>query len=245
MKAMIFAAGLGTRLRPLTNEKPKALVEVGGLPLLEICIRRLMLHGCKEIIINVHHFADLIVDFLEKKNRFNIRIEISDERALLLDTGGGLKKAAWFFDDKKPFLVCNTDILTDLNLKKLYRHHVQNDALATLAIRHRMTSRYLLFDDSTLELRGWKNVKTGEVKWSGKATPGVINLAFSGIHVIEPKLLELLPEQKVFSIIEVYLSNAGKHKILGYSHNDTIWLDVGKPEAFREAEKIITKIPMG
>lgn len=242
MKAMIFAAGLGTRLRPLTNDKPKALVELGGMPLLEIAIRRLKHFGCKEIIVNVHHFADLIIDFLKKKKHFDIRIEISDERKLLLDTGGGLKKAAWFFDDGKPFLVCNADILTNLDLKRFYEYHLRQEALATLAIRNRDTSRYLLFDENTFELKGWKNIKTGEVKWCSEKREGIVNRAFSGMHVIDPKMFSMMQEEAVFSIIDVYLSSAKEHRIVGFPHDDTIWLDVGKPEALEKGKGMIGKI---
>ena len=242
MKAMVFAAGLGTRLRPLTNDKPKALVELGGMPLLEIAIRRLKHFGCKEIIVNVHHFAGLIIDFLEEKKHFGIQIEISDERDLLLDTGGGLKKAAWFFDDGNPFLVCNADILTNLDLKSFYENHLKQDALATLAIRNRDTSRYLLFDENTFELNGWKNIKTGEVKWCRVQREGIVNRAFSGIHVIDPKLFSLMPDESVFSIIDVYLSSAREHRIVGFPHDDTIWLDVGKPEALEKGKGIIGRI---
>lgn len=241
MKAMIFAAGLGTRLRPLTNDRPKALVEVNDMPLLEIVIRRLKHFGFQDIIINIHHFGDLIVDFLKKKNNFGIKIEISDERDLLLETGGGLKKAAWFFDKETPFLVCNADILTDLDLKKFYDFHLKNNGLATLAVRNRPTSRYLLFDENNHELAGWTNEKTGEYKWS-KLTQKVLKRAFSGIHIIDPKIFELMPNKDKFSIIEVYLEAAKNHSIFGYLHDEDIWLDVGKPESLAKAKGIISSV---
>ncbi len=162
---MLFAAGLGTRLRPLTDDRPKALVEVNGTPLLEIAIHRLIVAGCREIIVNVHHFAEQIIGFLKKNDHFGIRIAISDEREALLETGGGLKKAAWFFDDEKPFLVCNTDVLTNLDLQKFYQKHLESGALATLAVRNRPSSRSFLFDE-TMRLTGWQNTKTGETRWS-------------------------------------------------------------------------------
>ena len=162
MKALIFAAGLGTRLRPLTNDKPKALVEINGMPLLEIIIRRLKFFGVKDIIINVHHFAPLVKNFLKKKNNFDINIAISDETDLLLDTGGGLKKCADFFSDGKPFIIHNVDILSDIDLKKMYDAHVKSKALATLSTRHRATSRYLLFNKKNT-LHGWMNVRSGKM----------------------------------------------------------------------------------
>ena len=246
---MLFAAGLGTRLRPLTDDRPKAMVEVKGKPLLQWAIEKLIASGSEEIIINVHHFADMIIDFIKKKNNFGVHIEISDERENILETGGGLKKAKWFFDDGKPFLVCNVDILTDLDFNKIYKAHIANDALATLAVRIRPTSRYLLFN-GYMELIGWQNIKTGEVRWSRKAVPistgkrlpmispppPVIQpFAFSGIHVMSPHIFEHMLEEDKFSIIEVYLRAMEKEKILGFKHDGDYWLDVGKPEALAVA----------
>jgi len=242
MKAMIFAAGLGTRLRPLTNDKPKALVKVNGMPLLEIVIRRLKYHGCREIILNIHHFGDKILDFLKRKRNFDIHIEVSDERDRLLNTGGGLKKAAWFFDDCEPFLVCNTDILTDLDFEKFYQFHGQNNAIATVAVRNRSTSRYLLFNESQ-ELIGWKNEKEALYKWAKKPTElsNYQKMAFSGLHVIHPDFFHYFPEKEdVFSIIPIYLKAAAEQKISAYVHDKTKWLDVGK---IPELEKAATIIP--
>src|SRR5210317_1542357 len=159
MKAMIFAAGLGTRLKPITNDRPKALAEIHGTPLIEIVIRRLINCGFNDIIINVHHFADKVLDFLASKNNFGINLQISDERGELLDTGGGLKKASWFFDDGKAFLVHNVDTLTDIDLLDYYHFHQKNNALATLLVRHRPGSRFFLFDENSI-LSGWENVLT-------------------------------------------------------------------------------------
>ncbi|MDR1699547.1 MAG: NTP transferase domain-containing protein, partial [Prevotellaceae bacterium] len=184
MKAMIFAAGLGTRLKPLTDNKPKALVEIAGKPLLEHVINKLTAAGFNEIIINVHHFADQIIDFVKQKNNFGVRLEISDERQMLLDTGGGVQKAAWFFDDGKPFLLHNVDILSDINLQTLYANHLETGAEATLAVNSRVTSRYLFFD-RTMRMRGWTNETTGEIKPPGTEIDKTWEkLAFSGIHVI-------------------------------------------------------------
>lgn len=239
MKAMIFAAGLGTRLRPLTNDKPKALVKVHGIPLLEIIIRRLIGFGFEEIIVNVHHFAYLVEDFLNRKKHFGIHIEISDESALLLETGGGIKHASWFFDDGKPFLVHNVDILSNIDLKKFYDYHCQNKAIATLASRVRKTSRYLLYDREN-RLCGWKNVKNGEVRMSREIVHP-IPLAFSGMHIIEPAIFPFIHQEGAFSIIDVYLHLAREHLIQAYPHTNDLWLDVGKPENIKKAEEVYTK----
>jgi mannose-1-phosphate guanylyltransferase len=238
MKAMIFAAGLGTRLKPLTDNKPKALIELKGIPLLEIVINRLKASGIEKIIINVHHFADMIIDFLKKKNNFNLHIEISDERDLLLDTGGGLKKASWFFNDGKPFLVHNVDVLSDIDLNKLYQANINSASIATLAVKNRITSRYLLFNEENI-LCGWKNTKTGETKISRQSYSSLYQLANSGIQIINPLIFQFLPEEKVFSIIDFYLTLSEKNKISAFIDSDSYWLDVGKKENLNEAEKFI------
>ena len=240
---MIFAAGLGTRLLPLTNDRPKALVEVGGMPLLEIAIRRLKYYGFTEIIINVHHFAEKIIAFLKEKNNFDIQITISHEKELLLETGGGLKKAAHFFDDNQPFLICNADILTNLDLRKFYDAHCQSNAIATMAVRNRATSRYLIFDKKN-ELVGWRNVKTDEVKWTNKPRKrSISNWAFSGLQVISPAFFKYFPnDETAFSTIPMYLAAAKDERVLAYPHDETIWLDVGKLSALEEAETIVPKL---
>lgn len=243
MKAMILAAGLGTRLRPLTNYQPKAMVEVNGKPLIEIIIRRLKKYGFNDIIINVHHFADQITKFLKKKNNFGVNIMISDERDQILETGGGLKKAASFFNDE-PFLLCNTDILSDVDLGKVYQAHITSKALATLVVRKRATSRYFIFDESNT-LYGWMNVKSGEIKMPRSAHGNFKMLAFSGIHIISPEIFDLMKEKEgFFSIIDVYLEAANSQLIKGFEHNDGLWLDVGKRENIVEAAKIIDLIPL-
>ncbi|MEQ8703769.1 MAG: nucleotidyltransferase family protein [Phaeodactylibacter sp.] len=236
MKAMVFAAGLGTRLRPLTHDRPKALVEVGGYTLLELAIRRLRAFGYDEIVVNVHHFADQIEDLLQKNNNFGATVHISDERLQLLDTGGGLKQAAQWLKGGASFLVHNVDVLTNLDLHALRRAHEASGALATLAVRERQTSRYLLFDEAGL-LSGWENTKTGEKKIS-RAVPSATPLAFSGIQYIHPRLFDYMPEQEVFSIIGVYLDAARTAKVAGFRHDDTDWLDVGKPDALEPAAKL-------
>ncbi len=243
MKAMILAAGLGTRLRPLTNDRPKALVEIAGRTLLEITIERLRQFGVSEIIVNVHHFAEKMIEYLKAKNNFGIRIEVSHED-VLLDTGGGLKKAAWFFLEEggsaAPFLVHNVDVISGIDLSKLVAHHTQNDALATLAVQQRETSRYLLFDQQ-MQLCGRQYVKeqkTEMVRNAARTAP----LAFTGIHVISPRLLAMMSEEGAFSIIDAYLrlSREGE-KILGYRADGDSWRDLGKPESVQRAAEEMSK----
>ncbi len=236
MKAMIFAAGLGTRLRPYTNDRPKALVEINGVPLLEIAIQRLTAAGVEEIIVNVHHFASQIEAFLQEKRYFGIRIELSDEREQLLDTGGGLKKAAWFFDDDQPFFAYNADILTTLDLKAMYAAHRASDALATLAVRTRESSRAFLFDDAG-RLSGWRNLAT-QAERIVRPAVALQPMAFSGIHVISPGLFRYMPDETVFSIVDVYLNVASQEPVMAYPHDQDLWIDVGKPGALAEAQKI-------
>jgi len=243
MKAMILAAGLGTRLRPLTNFRPKALVEVNQMPLLEIAIRRLKYFGFDEIIINVHHFAEQIIQFLEKNNHFDIRIEISDERDQLLETGGGLKKAAHFFDDGQPFLLSNTDILSDIDLRAFYNQHVASNAMVSLAVRRRDASRYLIFNDQQ-QLHGWVNIKTGKMIASRHSSKQLQLMAFSGFHVINPELFDLMSDKDAFSIIDTYLDASTKHDIMAYPHDGDFWLDVGKINALKEAEELAKKLPL-
>ncbi|TAG22104.1 MAG: nucleotidyltransferase family protein [Cytophagia bacterium] len=239
MKAMIFAAGLGTRLRPLTNDRPKALVEVGGVSLLEINIRRLIHFGVREIIINTHHFAEKMAAFLQEKNNFGIRIEISHEAERPLETGGGLKKAAWFFDDDQPFFVCNADILSNIDLQKLYHAHGQSGALATYAIQQRDTSRYMLHD-ANMQLGGWMNAKTKTVK---VVRTGQLQMySFSCFHVINPQIFDNTPAEDYFSMIDWYLQLAQNQTISGYLHNQDRWCDVGKPETLAEAENVAIQL---
>ena len=240
MKALIFAAGLGTRLKPLTDNKPKALVEINGKTLLELVIQKLVNQGFNDIIINVHHFSEMIKEFLLQKNNFNINIQISDETDQLLDTGGGLKHASWFFNDEKPFLVYNVDIFTSLDLQKLYNQHLSSKALATLAIRDRKTSRYFLFDNN-LRLHGWENISSGEKKLITGQEENLKRLAFSGIQVLNPEIFKWINQTGKFSIVDVYLNLLSNHLIMGFDHSDTTWLDVGRPENIKLAEEIISK----
>jgi NDP-sugar pyrophosphorylase family protein len=242
MKAMIFAAGLGTRLQPLTNTMPKALVEVGGMPLLEFAVRRLKYFGFNDIIINIHHFGNRIVQFLKDKNNFNINISISDESDLLLDTGGGLKKASWFFNDNKPFLVYNVDIITDIDLIKLYDYHRLSNILATLAVSQRESGRAFLFNNEDV-LCGWNNSKTGE-EIIAINDNNLRRLPFCGIHIISPHIFDLITETGVFSIVNTYVRLAKDNIILAYEKHDVAWTDVGKPENLEQAENMISTIPI-
>ena len=242
MKAMIFAAGLGTRLKPLTDSIPKALVPIAGKPLLEHVILKLKSAGFDEIIVNVHHFPDQIIDFLKANNNFGIRIEVSDERDQLLDTGGGIRKAKHFFDDGQPFLVHNVDILSDIDLKELFQQHLAADSLATLVVSRRDTFRYLLFDDDQ-RLCGWINEKTGETKpIRFDDISGFNKLAFAGIHVFSPRVFELMDDLDAkFPIMDFYLSNAQTQVIKGFIPTDFHMLDVGKLNVLDEAERFVNR----
>ena len=241
-QAMLFAAGLGTRLQPLTNDRPKALVEVGGLSLLAHQIQKLKFFGIKHVVVNVHHFADLVIQYLEERNHFGLTITISDERDLLLDTGGGLKKAMSFFDDEADILVCNVDILSDLNLNLLYQHHSDSKALATLAVRRRDSSRYLFFNAKNT-LCGWTNTRTQQLKMARRVCTDPKAWAFSGIHIISKRLADYFPpDQAVFSIIDTYLKAAATETIQAYPHDDTQWMDVGRYEHIDAAESVARQL---
>ena len=242
MRAMIFAAGLGTRLRPLTNNKPKALVTVNGTPLLEIAINNLKAQGVTDIIINVHHFAAQIISFVKEKNFFDINIQFSEEKKKLLNTGGGLKKALPFFDDGKPFIIWNADIISTVDLTAMLETHVKNDAIATLLTRQRDTTRYLIFDENNV-LTGWTNLVEGQIKLSKLAKSKERRLlAFGGIHIVSPEIIKYMPDKKVFSIIDVYLEAAKKEKLMAFVDNDIEWIDVGKVENVEKAGTIMRGI---
>ena len=238
---MLLSAGVGSRLRPLTDHKPKALIEVGGITLLERAIRQLTRHGVDEIILNVHHFGDQIAAFLKEKTHFGINIVLSDERDLLLDTGGGLKKAAWFFEEGGSFLVYNVDVLTNLDLSALFHAHIQSGNLATLAVRNRPANRCLLFDPN-LKLLGWRNHKTGETRWCAPEDPSAAELAFSGIQIFDPAIFAYFPDFPVFSLVELYLGAGVAGKVSGYLHDDTLWMDAGKIEDIELAEELVKKM---
>jgi NDP-sugar pyrophosphorylase family protein len=238
---MVLAAGLGTRLRPLTDNRPKALVEVGGRTLLEIALARLSSFGIHEVIVNVHHFADVIVDYLRANKNFGMRIEISREDDVLLDTGGGLKKAAYFFLEnsgaaEEPFVLHNADVISTIDLHRMAQFHSENRALATLAVQERPTSRYLLFDEQ-LQLCGRKSGKDGQAELV-RSSSHPKALAFSGIHVISPRLFSLMKEEGVFSIIAPYLRLAAQgEKIIAFRSDEYQWRDLGRLDDVMQADQ--------
>ena len=240
MKAFILAAGLGTRLQQYTLERPKALVELGGITLLERAIRKVSELEVSEIIVNVHHFGNKIVDFLRQKQNFGLPVSISDESDYLRDTGGAILKAQNLLNSGEPFLLYNVDVLSSLNLADLLDYHHKMNGIATLAVRSRETDRYLVFNPE-MRLSGWRNIKTGEEKLSGEEN-NLKNFAFSGIQIIEPRIFPLITETGSFSIIQMYLRLARDHEIYGYQDKSDLWMDLGKPDQLTEAEKIIQKI---
>jgi N-acetyl-alpha-D-muramate 1-phosphate uridylyltransferase len=236
MKAMILAAGLGTRLKPFTDKHPKALAIVNGKTILQRNVEYLASFGIKEVIINVHHFADQIIDLIKENNGFASNITFSDETNEVLETGGGIKKSAWFFGkDRGPFVVMNVDILTDMNLKEMTSQHEKNNPIATLAVTSRETSRYFLFDEKNY-LCGWENIKTGEKRISRKSEK-YFQKAFSGIHVISPKIFSLIKMKGKFSMVDVYLELAKSYDITAFDHSGSKFIDVGKPESILKAEE--------
>lgn len=241
MKAMILAAGVGSRLRPLTDSCPKALIDINGVPMLEIVLQRLIKAGCRDVIVNVFHLADMVVDFLQRRNNFGIRIEISREMALL-NTGGGLKNVAHFFDDDQPFFLHNVDVLSNVDLNKMVRYHLENDALATLAVQARQTSRYFLFDESQT-LCGWESIKDNKKKIAKSTAGSLTRLAFNGIHVISPRIFSKMSERGAFSIVQTYLRLAGEgEKILAFPVDDYYWRDIGRLEKLEEIRREAQRI---
>ena len=233
---MIFAAGLGTRFKPWTDEHPKALALVNGKSLLQRNIEWLQQYGITDVIVNVHHFPEQVMQAIEKNKGWGSMITISDERGQLLETGGGLKKAKSFFDTHEPFLTINVDILTDLHLDKLISFHTQKKPLISFAVIDRKTSRYFLFDKE-LRLCGWQNTKTGEKKISIQKDH-LVPKAYSCVVVFEPEIFKLMKQEGKFSLVDVYLDLAAKNKILAYDHTGDRLVDVGKPEALPLAEKL-------
>ncbi len=230
-----MAAGLGTRLKPFTEKHPKALYVYQGKTLLQHALEHLEVYGIGDIIINIHHFANQVVEYVKFNNNFGLNISFSDESDLLLETGGGLVKARWFFHNEDDFVVRNVDIISDLNFHEMITCHQQNHALATLAVRSRQTSRYLLFDQEN-HLTGWENRKTGErILCRTEDLGGSDNfqvdkakrLAFSGIHIINAQIFNLITEQGKFSMTDLYLRLAGTRNVLGFEEPGDLWLDVG------------------
>lgn len=234
---MIFAAGLGSRLLGETANKPKALVTVGNKTLLQLAIEKLTGCGISEIVVNTHHFSDQVQHYISE-NDFGVPVTVSDESEKLLDTGGGLKNARFLLSGSSPILVYNVDILSNINLSSVISYHQSSDALATVVVRKRDTNRYLKFNDGK-KLVGWINKKTGETKitipeYFDRAT----EMAFSGIHVINPEIFDLMPNEDKFSIIDLYLKLSEKHLIKGYFDESEFWMDVGKPDLLKEARQL-------
>jgi NDP-sugar pyrophosphorylase family protein len=240
MKAMVLAAGLGTRLRPLTDTRPKALVEINGRSFLEITLTRLKQFGVRDVIINVHHFADMVVEYLKAHDNFGMHIEVSREE-VLLDTGGGLKKAAWFFlqdpaEVDEPFLLHNVDVISTIDFREMLDVHKSGKALATLAVQDRETSRNLLFNEEN-RLCGRRSGKDGKQEIV-RASSDLRARAFCGIHVISPRLLTMIRKDGVFSIIDTYLHLAGGgEKILAFNADRYYWRDLGRPNDLKQAAK--------
>ena len=249
MKAMILAAGLGTRLRPLTDTRPKALVEVGGRTLLEITLARLRQFGVREVVINVHHLAEMVIDYLKANNSFGMRIEVSRED-VLLDTGGGLKKAAFFFSeevetaaDDEAFVLHNVDVLSTIDLGRMIEFHDQHRALATLAVKDRKTARYLLFDEQ-LDLCGRRS-RDGSTQELVRSTNQTQALGFCGIHIISPRLLKMLAEEGAFSIIDSYLRLAAHgEKVIGFRSDEYCWRDLGRLSDLEQAALDVNQVPL-
>jgi MurNAc alpha-1-phosphate uridylyltransferase len=236
MKAMILAAGLGTRLKPFTDTAPKALATVNGKSLLQRSVEYLRDFGIEEVVVNVHHFSNKIVETIEKNSGFGSNVVISDESDQVLETGGAIKKASWFFKDNGPFVLMNVDVLTDMDLDLMIKQHMKQKPLATLAVTTRKTTRYFLFDELD-NLCGWKNEKTGEQKMSKEIT-GYKQKAFSGIHIISPEIFSLLKHKGKFSIVDAYLELSKTHPISAFDHSTSKFVDVGKPESIAQAERM-------
>lgn len=237
MRAMIFAAGLGTRFKPWTDAHPKALALVNGKSLLQRNIEYLQKYGITDVVVNIHHFADQIIDALKKNKGWGSNVIVSDESNAVLETGGGLMKARPLLESADPFITLNVDILTDLNLNKLFAFHQQHKPLISFGVTRRQTSRYFLFDDNN-RLCGWRNVKTNEEKIA-ISKPGLIEKAYSCVVIFQPEFFSLVKQTGKFSLTETYLELAKDNLILGYDHTGDILVDVGKPESVAVAEKLI------
>jgi NDP-sugar pyrophosphorylase family protein len=236
MKAMIYAAGLGTRLQPETDIKPKALVEVAGIPMIGRLIERLKAFNIDQVIINTHHLREQVKEYLNRNKSFGIEIVLSEEHDELLETGGGLAKARWFLDGSDPFLIHNVDILSDIDLQDMLRFHKKRKPMVSLAVRNRVSSRYLLFDEE-MALKGWMNNKTGETILAENLSKPLKKLAFSGIHIVNPDIFRYFTEIKRYRIIDKYLDISGKEHIAGYKHDGGYWIDMGTKEGIRDAER--------
>ena len=241
MKALLFAAGMGTRLKSYTQDKPKALVTLAGKPLIQHAIEYLISFGITDITINVFHFAEQVIEFIDEHNSFGITIHISNERDQLLDTGGGLKKAGTLLKGDEPIVIYNVDVISNLDLNAVLKYHQEQKALATLVVRSRETSRYLMFDRN-LQLAGWKNFSNGDTIISrAKEFQEAEPFAFSGIHIVQPEILNLITEEGKFPIMDLYLRLAKEHLIKAYIDQSDLWMDLGKPEQLLAAEELLSK----
>jgi MurNAc alpha-1-phosphate uridylyltransferase len=237
-RAMILAAGLGTRFKPWTDRHPKALAPVNGKSLLQRNIEYLQGYGIREVVVNVHHFAGQIIEALTVNKGWGSHFIISDETADVLETGGGLKKARTFLEDS-PFVLMNVDILTDMDLSALIGDHFRHRPLATLAVTGRTTSRYFLFDEQE-RLCGWRNATTGQERIARPIEMAPVQKAFSGIHVIDPSIFPLITREGKFSMVDLYLDLAAGHAIRAYDHSQSRLIDVGKPESVLQAETLFS-----
>jgi NDP-sugar pyrophosphorylase family protein len=238
MKAMIFAAGMGKRLGSITKNLPKALVDINGKTVLQRAVEKCCFYGFDEIIINVHYFADMVEDEVRRLNKMGFSISVSDEREMLLENGGGLYKARGFFD-KKPFLLYNVDIISDLDLNVLFRLHHEKKGLATLAVRHRPGKRFLLIDNEG-QLRGWRNISTGQEILAGVKADGLSEIAFSSMHIVEPEIFDYMHEG-IYSMIDLYLKLASDHNIYTLQHDEGYWIDIGTPESLEHVRNLLKK----
>ena len=239
MQAMIFAAGKGTRLGKITETTPKALVDVSGKTILHRAVEKCTSSGFDDIIINVHHFADMIEDEIRCLNRMGYKITVSDERSALLENGGGLYKAKWFFKNE-PFLLYNADIVSSFDLNALYKNHKEKGGLATLATRHRPGKRFILVDVEG-RLRGWRNIETGDEILTTSSHEWLDEIGFSSMHIVEPEIFNYMHEG-VYSMIDLYLKLADKHKIFTLKDDEGYWVDIGTPESLERVRKIFSSI---
>jgi NDP-sugar pyrophosphorylase family protein len=236
MKAMIFAAGLGKRLGTITSTLPKALVDINGKTVLHRAVEKCTAAGFNDIIINVHHFAGLVEEEVERLNEMGFSVSVSDEREQLLENGGGLYKARNFFDDK-PFLLYNVDIISDLDLSSLYRVHADRKGLATLAVRHRPGKRFLLLDEAG-QLRGWRNIATGDQILASPTADHLREVAFSSMHIVEPEIFNYMTKG-IYTLIDLYLRLAKDHNIYTLLHDEGYWVDVGTPESLEYVRHLL------
>lgn len=235
---MILAAGKGTRLKPLTDYKPKALVEINGVPLLEIIITRLIRQGIRSFTINIHHFPDQILQFLNSKQNFGVPVAFSDESTLLLDSGGGIHKASALFPNGEDVLIYNVDVISNIIISNIYKYHKDKNALATLAVRNRITQRYYLFNEQN-QLRGWENINTAQQLLVNNPEEKYIPLAFSGISILSSSFIQAMKRDGCYPVRDEFLSQAVTNRIFGYLHDIDYWIDVGKPQQLQEAENFL------